>query len=103
MMLIIITYIICRRNNIKITKFHLRLFTFCSLSYFKGYSLLRTNNMNETIKILIQFIKKIDKEHKQGKEGYIQSNKTGNIGDKTEPNDDYCSNIKVKKKKTNRG
>jgi len=72
--------------------------TFCSLSYFKGYSLLRTNNMNETIKILIQFIKKIDKEHKQGKEGYIQSNKTGNIGDKTEPNDDYCSNIKVKKK-----
>lgn len=61
--------------------------TFCSLSYIKGFSLLRTFSIDETVKLILQFCKKLDK------------NTNGSFYDTNiDKKKDYCSSIKIKKK-----
>ena len=63
--------------------------TLCSISYFKGFSIYRTLNINETFKFLLQFYKKIEKDKRIG---YYNENNTN------KEEIDYCSTIKTKKK-----
>lgn len=80
-----IYYII--EGQIRQTNENLVYSTICSLSYFKGFSILRTNNILDTFKLILQFFKKVQKDKR---EGYYNK----------ETNDvkDYCSVIKSKKK-----
>lgn len=63
--------------------------TLCSISYFKGFSIYRTLNINETFKFLLQFYRKIEKDKRIG---YYNENNTN------KEEIDYCSTIKTKKK-----
>ena len=63
--------------------------TLCSISYFKGFSIYRTSNLNETFKFLLQFYRKIEKDKRIGYYNGTNSNKD---------EIDYCSIIKAKKK-----
>lgn len=70
--------------------------TLCSLTYFKGFSLLRSNSVKETCDILIAFVKKLMKETKKGKNAfYTRGNDSNN---EALDNVDYCSTIKTTKK-----
>lgn len=44
-----------------------------SINYFKGFSVYRTNNIQETCYFLLNTAKKLDKEMKEGKTGYYES------------------------------
>lgn len=70
--------------------------TMCSLTYFKGFTLLRSNSVKETCDILISFVKKITKEIEKGKLCYYK-NKYESINDNVD-NLEYCSTIKTTKK-----
>lgn len=74
--------------------------TLCSISYFKGFSLLRTYNIQETIHILHQFCIKITKDIDKRTPYYSleQGNSFNNDGDKQISDVDYCSTIKCIKK-----
>jgi ERCC4-type nuclease len=74
--------------------------TLCSISYFKGFSLLRTYNIQETIHILHQFCIKINKDMDKRIPYYSveQSDSVNNVGDKKQNDIDYCSTIKSSKK-----
>lgn len=63
--------------------------TLCSISYFKGFSIYRTLNLNETFKFLLQFYRKIEKDKRIGYYNENNNNKE---------EIDYCSTIKTKKK-----
>ena len=65
--------------------------TLCSISYFKGFSIYRTSNLNETFKFLLQFYRKIEKD-KDKRIGYYDGSNNNN------KDVDYCSIIKAKKK-----
>jgi len=65
----------------------------CSLSYFKGFSLLRSNSVKETGDIIIAFCNKLEKEISKSKNGYY-SDCSSALLDET----DYCSSIKTNKK-----
>lgn len=66
--------------------------TLCSLSFFKGYSILRTSNIKDTTKLLTQFVTKIEKDFKNHRlPFYCQT-------EQPHENIDYCSTIKSNKK-----
>ena len=44
-----------------------------SINYFKGFSVYRTNNIQDTCYFLLNTAKKLDKEMKEGKTGYYES------------------------------
>lgn len=44
-----------------------------SINYFKGFSVYRTNNIQETCYFLLNTAKKLNKEMKEGKTGYYES------------------------------
>ena len=67
--------------------------TICSLSYFKGFSLLRSYSVKETGEIIVAFCKKLEKEINKGKIGYYLSDLSIGSDDL-----DYCSSIKTTKK-----
>ena len=60
-----------------------------TLNYFKGFSVVRTKNMNETCELIINFADKLGKESK--KKSFYDENKV-----ETEVN--YCEVIKKQKK-----
>lgn len=62
--------------------------TLCSISYFKGFSIFRTLNLNETFNFLLQFYRKMEKDKR------ISYYNEYNIKEQI----DYCSTIKTKKK-----
>lgn len=66
--------------------------TMCSLSYFKGFSSIRTNNIKDTAKILTQFVAKLKKDIAAQRSPYYLENIAS-----SDPID-YCSNIKTSKK-----
>ena len=78
--------------------------TMCSLTYFKGFSILRSNSVNDTCDILIAFFKKIKKEIQKNKHCYYTNDKIISDGDLSfnmsydNNNTDYCSIIKTCKK-----
>ena len=44
-----------------------------TLNYFKGYSVIRTKNINETCELVVNFADKLEKESK--KESYYEADK----------------------------
>lgn len=65
----------------------------CSLSYFKGFSLLRSHSVKETGDIITSFCKKLEKEITKGKNGYYLDCSSTGLDEA-----DYCSSIKTSKK-----
>ena len=72
--------------------------TMCSLTYFKGFSLLRSNSVKETCDILIAFLKKMKRESEKGKDCYYSNTDNSNTDNSNTDNSDYCSTIKTTKK-----
>ena len=64
-----------------------------TLNYFKGFSLINTNNINQSANIIIKFIEKLYKENK--KLSFYDNNY---LPDNVENNDKYTQVIKTSKK-----
>jgi len=67
--------------------------TLCSLSYFKGFSILRSYSVKDTGDTLVAFCNKLEKEDNKGKKGYYVDCSFGGLDEV-----DYCSSIKTTKK-----
>ena len=69
--------------------------TIFSLSFYKGYSVLRTNNVKDTANMITHFVKKLEKNIKLNKNPYYSLSE--NVPNDKETSD-YCSTIKSCKK-----
>ncbi len=67
--------------------------TLCSLSYFKGFSILRSYSVKDTGDTLVAFCNKLEKEDNKGKNGFYVDCSFGGLDEV-----DYCSSIKTTKK-----
>jgi ERCC4-type nuclease len=65
--------------------------SFVTITYFKGFSLLRTKSVTETAKIIVQYANKLGKEQNKDKTGFYDKDAGGEVKD-------YASVVKRAKK-----
>jgi len=62
-----------------------------SLNHFKGFSVFRTTNMQETAEMVLAFCDKLRREYEKGKNGFYMTSRVTNIAESTADTDNLGS------------
>lgn len=75
--------------------------SFTSINYYKGFSLYKANNLEESAEWLLQFAFKVDKEGKEGKKAFYQIEERKKEDTDADAVDDAYSTVLKRTKKNN--